>query len=210
MKIYIAVKYVDNYRGTEFPPSPLKLIQAIIAATQDKYMDVLNALETQNPTIYSAEVTSQLNYEHYVINNDTRKERENSLGKKPKEEREISMKFVTDTDHFNAGVKKKEVARSFAEAAVHVAYEYEVPAELMPRLSEAVLKIHTLGRAGDWVFTFAQDTLSAGKFDVYRPADDGTILLRAPMQGSVASLFDCSHTMRLPMCHLSGGTWRIQ
>ena len=29
MKIYIAVKYVDNYRGAEFPPSPLKLIQAI-------------------------------------------------------------------------------------------------------------------------------------------------------------------------------------
>jgi len=166
MKIYIAVKYVDGYRGTEFPPSPLKLIQAIIAATQDQYMDVLNALEIQSPTIYASEIAAQYDYARFVINNDERLE------------------------HINTGTKKEDIVRLFGCAdSVHVIYEYEMPAELMPRLSEAVLKIHTLGRAGDWVFTFVQDTLSAGRFDVYRPADYGTILLRVPMQGSVASLF---------------------
>jgi hypothetical protein len=59
----------------------------------------------------------------------------------------------------------------------------------VPRLSEAIAKVHTLGRAGDWVFASLQDAFPTGKFDVYRPADDGRTLLRVPMPGSVASLF---------------------
>ena len=115
MKIYIAVKYVDNYRGTEFPPSPLKLIQAIIAATQDQYMDVLNALEIQSPTIYACEIAAQYDYARFVINNDGRLE------------------------HVNAGRKKEDIVRSFGCAdSVHVIYEYEVATDLMYRLSEAV------------------------------------------------------------------------
>jgi CRISPR-associated protein Csb2 len=166
MKIYIAVKYVDNYRGTEFPPSPLKLIQAIIAATQDQYVDVLNALEIQSPTIHASEIAAQYDYARFVINNDERLE------------------------HVNTGTKKEDIVRLFGCAdSVHVVYEYEVATDLMPRLSEAVEKIHTLGRAGDWVFASVSETMLTGKFDAYRAADDGRTLLRVPMQGSVASLF---------------------
>ena len=73
--------------------------------------------------------------------------------------------------------------------SAHVIYEYDVPVELSPRVSEAAQKIHTLGRAGDWVFASVCETLPNRKFDVYRVADDGKTSLRVPMQGSVASLF---------------------
>ncbi len=189
MKMYIAVKYVDDYRGAEFPPSPLKFIQAIIASTQDQYMDVLKALETQSPTIYACEVSSQYNYARFVINNDTYKERVNALGKKPKEEREIAIANLTEFEHSNAGNKKKDIVRRFTDAPVHVVYEYEVSKELSPRLSEAVQKIHTLGRAGDWVFASVSGELPAAKFDVYKPEAGGSTTLRVPMVGSVASLF---------------------
>jgi CRISPR-associated protein Csb2 len=166
MRSYIAVKYLDNYRGVEFPPSPLKLIQAIIASTQDRYMIVLSALETQNPTIYASEVSSQYDYARFVINNDERLE------------------------HCNTGTKKDDIVRLFDGAdSAHVVYEYEVHAELAPHVSEAVQKIHTLGRAGDWVFASVNETMPSGKFDAYRVADDGKTSLRVPMQGSVASLF---------------------
>src|SRR5258708_30897018 len=166
MKIYIAVKYVDNYRGTEFPPSPLKLIQAIIEATQDEYMDVLNALEIYIKKKMAYEIAAQYDYERFVINNDERLE------------------------HINTGTKKEDIVRLFGCAdSVHVIYEYEVATDLMPRLSEAVEKIHTLGRAGDWVFASVSEKLPTVKLDSYRVADDGTTLLRVPMQGSVASLF---------------------
>ncbi|MFZ0865061.1 MAG: type I-U CRISPR-associated protein Csb2 [Candidatus Sulfotelmatobacter sp.] len=166
MRIYIAVKYVEDYRGTEFPPSPLKLIQAIIASSQDQYMDVLSTLETQSPTLYALEVTAHYDYARFVINNDER------------------------LQHVNTGTKKKDIVRLFGCAdSAHVIYEYEVPVELLPRLSEAVQKIHTLGRAGDWVFASVCETLPNGRFDAYRVADDGKTSLRVPMQGSVASLF---------------------
>ena len=90
MKTYIAVKYVQDYRGSEFPPSPLKLIQAIIASSQDQYMDVLGTLELQTPSIYAAALTSQYDYARFVINNDERLE------------------------HNNTGTKKRDIVRSFA------------------------------------------------------------------------------------------------
>jgi CRISPR-associated protein Csb2 len=93
-------------------------------------------------------------------------------------------------EHCNTGTRKEDIVRQFnAETAVHVVYEYEIGAEVVPRLSEAIAKLHTLGRAGDWVFASVTEKLPAGKFDVYRVADDGKTLLRVPMQGSVASLF---------------------
>jgi hypothetical protein len=166
MKTYIAVKYVDNYRGIEFPPSPLKLIQAIIASSQDKYMDVLSTLEMQIPIIYTSEVSAQYDYARFVINNDERLE------------------------HCNTGTMKKDMVRHFAsEVAVHVIYEYDVSAELIPHLSAAISKVHTLGRAGDWVFASVCEKLPNGKFDTYRAADDGATSLRVPIQGSVSSLF---------------------
>jgi len=169
MKVFVAVKFVAEYRGAEFPPSPLKLIQAIIASSQDTYIDVLNCLETQTPCISAAEPSAQYEYTRFVINNDKRLE------------------------HNNAAAKKTDIVRCFSDAAVHVVYEYEVPAELRPRLTEAVTKIHTLGRAGDWVFASVSDTLPAGKFDVYKPLDGGLTTLRVPVQGSVASLFAHYH-----------------
>ena len=75
------------------------------------------------------------------------------------------------------------------DAHAHVIYEYEVPAELMPRLSETVGKIHTLGRAGDWCFASLQNVLPAGQFDAYRPVDGGQTTLRVPISGSIVSLF---------------------
>jgi CRISPR-associated protein Csb2 len=166
MKVYIAVRFVADYRGAEFPPSPLKLIQAIIASSQDQYMDVLAALESQSPVIYAAEVSAQYDYARFVINNDERLE------------------------HNNTGTKKKDIVRHFrSEAPAHIVYEYEVQTEVTPQLAEAVSKVHTLGRAGDWVFASVQQQIPAGKFDVYRPQEDGVTTLRVPMSGSVASLF---------------------
>jgi hypothetical protein len=166
MKAFVAVKYISDYRGVEFPPSPLKLIQAIIASSQDQHMDVLNALETQSPSIYAAEVVAQYDYARFVINNDERLE------------------------HLNTGTKKEDIVRQFnAEALVHIVYEYEVAGELIPRMREAITKVHTLGRAGDWVFASVQDVLPTGRFDAYKPQEEGQTSLRVPMAGSVASLF---------------------
>jgi hypothetical protein len=166
MRSYISVRYVDNYRGTEFPPSPLKLIQAIIASSQDQYMEVLSVLEAQTPIIYSSEVSAQYDYARFVINNDER------------------------LAHCNTGTKKTDIVRHFnGDAAVHVVYEYDVPTELMPKMREAIAKIHTLGRAGDWIFASVCDELPVGKFNTYRVADERKTVLRVPVQGSVASLF---------------------
>ena len=80
MKVFIAVKFVADYRGAEFPPSPLKLVQAIIASSQDTYMDVLNCLETQTPLIRAAAPSAQYEYSRFVINNDERLEHNNAGG----------------------------------------------------------------------------------------------------------------------------------
>jgi hypothetical protein len=169
MKVFIAVKFVAEYRGAEFPPSPLKLVQAIIACSQDTYMDVLNCLETQTPRISAAEPSAQYEYARFVINNDERLE------------------------HKNAGVRKPDLVRCFNDADVHIVYEYEVPAGLRSQLTEAVAKVHTLGRAGDWVFASVSDTLPEGEFDIYKPEDGGLATLRVPVEGSVASLFAHYH-----------------
>jgi hypothetical protein len=169
MKVFIAVKFVADYRGAEFPPSPLKLVQAIIASSQDTYMDVLNCLEMQTPHIRVTAPSAQYEYSRYVINNDKRLEHNNAAGRKP------------------------DIVRCFNDTAVHVFYEYEVPVELRSQLTEAVAKIHTVGRAGDWVFASVLDTLPEGKFDFYKPGDGGLTTLRVPVEGSVASLFAHYH-----------------
>jgi hypothetical protein len=169
MRVFVAVKFVAEYRGAEFPPSPLKLVQAIIASSQDTYMEVLNCLEKQTPRISAAEPSAQYEYARFVINNDERME------------------------HVNAAKKKEDIVRHFPESPAHVVYEYEVPAELLPHLAEAAAKIHTLGRAGDWVLACVSDTLPTGKFDVYKPMDGGLTTLRVPVEGSVASLFAHYH-----------------
>ena len=78
------------------------------------------------------------------------------------EEREIAIANLSEFEHSNAaGNKKKDIVRRFTDASVHVVYDYEVSKELNPilRLSEAVQKIHTLGRAGDWVFASVRETM---------------------------------------------------
>jgi hypothetical protein len=169
MKVFVAVQFVADYRGAEFPPSPLKLVQAIIASSQDTYVDVLGCLEMQTPCIRAAEPSAQYEYARFVINNDER------LG------------------HVNAARRKEDIVRHFHEAPAHVVYEYEVSAQLLQRLAEAVAKVHTLGRAGDWVFASVSETCPAGKFDVYQPVDGGLTTLRVPVVGSVASLFAHYH-----------------
>ncbi len=190
MKTYLSVTFFDTYSGAEFPPSPLKLVQAIIASSQDAYLDVLNAFETQTPRIHVAPFASEYRVERYVINNDSYKERVNAQGKKPKAEREMAVAQLDVFEHANAGVKKYEVVRTFdTSASAHVIYECEFADALMPSVHEAIAKVHTLGRAGDWCLASAQDAMPSGRFDVYEAQEGGATVLRAPMQGSVASLF---------------------
>jgi hypothetical protein len=123
-------------------------------------------LEMQSPSIYTAEVSAQYEYARFVINNDERLE------------------------HCNTGTKKEDIVRHFdADSTFHVVYEYEVPTELIPRMREAITQVHTLGRAGDWAFASVCEKLPVARCDVYRIADEGKIVLRVPMQGSIASLF---------------------
>ena len=55
MKAYIDVRFVaGEYGGVEFPPAPSRLLQAVIAATRDYYINLLRHLETQTPVIYAS------------------------------------------------------------------------------------------------------------------------------------------------------------
>src|SRR5262249_24262573 len=127
MKAYLKVRYFDSYRGAEFPPSPLKLIQAIIASSQSTYMDVLQCLESQTPAIYAVQPAAEYSYSRYVPNNHE------------------------SLEHGNTGTKQTTTTRVFPSAEAHVVYECEVPAELLPRLEGAVSAVKTIGHAADWV-----------------------------------------------------------
>src|SRR5438552_817360 len=112
MKVYAKVRFVETqYRGVDFPPSSFKLMQAIIASSQSKYMDVLRLLETQAPVIYAVTPISEFSYARYVINNDE------------------------SLQHANTGTKKTEITRRFNDADAHVVFEYDVPAELLSRFT---------------------------------------------------------------------------
>ena len=165
MKTFVAVKYVADYRGAEYPPAPLKLLQAIIASTKGKHMDVLKCLEAQTPVIHAVKPKAHYEVERYVINNDER------------------------LMHNNSGTKKRDTVRMFSDEATHVVYEYDLPETLKPEFGVAIAEIHTLGRAGDWVFAAVQPEMPSGKFDTYVPEVGGKVSLRAPVQGSVSSLF---------------------
>jgi CRISPR-associated protein Csb2 len=165
MKRYIAVKYVAEYRGAEYPPSPMKLLQAVIASSQDQYREVLSVLEAQAPAIYAVEPKAIYEYERYVINNDER------------------------LQHNNTGTKKKDIVRMFSGENVHVVFEYDVSETLLPEFTTAISQVHTLGRAGDWVFASVQSEMPQAEFDAYAPTGTGNVSLRSPVQGSVDSLF---------------------
>jgi len=126
---------------------------------------VLNYLETQTPVIHAVEPRAHYEVGRYVINNDER------------------------LVHNNSGTKKQDIVRMFADEPTHVVYEYDLSEALAPEFRAAISEIHTLGRAGDWVFAAVQPELPDGKFDSYTPMHGGSVSLRVPGQGSVSSLF---------------------
>jgi len=163
MKVYINVRFVEQYHGVEFPAAPMRFLQAIVASSQDKFMNVLNALEAQTPVIYAVEPRSKYEYSRYVINNDEK------------------------LDHNNSGTKKNTVTRMFNDAAAHIVYEYDVPAELLPALESVMRCVTVLGHATDWVLCSLSFNEPA-KLDRYVPGS-AELKLRVPVQGSIASVF---------------------
>src|SRR5262249_55102644 len=117
MKAYLKVRYFDSYRGEEFPPSPLKLIQAIIASSQSTYMDVLQCLESQTPAIYAVQPAAEYSYSRYVSNNDESLEHGNTGTKK-----------TTTTRVFPSAEAK---ATSLSEAVMFRLIDAEAPTLLL-------------------------------------------------------------------------------
>jgi CRISPR-associated protein Csb2 len=163
MKTYIDVDFVaSEYGGVEFPPSPTRLLQAIVAGSAEAYAGVLRLLEVQTPVIYATRDYTCLNYATYVPNNDE------------------------SLEHVNASSKKKIVQRV---GDLRVVYEYDIVPELFPVLRDAVGSMQALGRAGDWVIAQATETVNIAELDKFEPRENGTVKLRTPVTGFIDSVF---------------------
>lgn len=162
MKAHIDVRFVaGEYGGVEFPPAPSRLLQAVIAATGDGYINLLRHLETQTPVIFASSEFARLDFATYVINNDE------------------------NVEHINASKQKKIVQRI---GDLRVVYEYNVAPELFPVLCEAVKQIEALGRAGDWVLATASENVDVSGLDKFEPRGNG-LELHMPVAGFVDSVF---------------------
>jgi hypothetical protein len=146
----------------EFPPAPSRLLQAIIAATGDRYINLLRHLETQTPVIYASSEFARVDFATYVINNDEK------------------------LDHINASNQKKIVQRV---GDLRVVYEYNIAPEMLAILREAVKQIQALGRVGDWVLAMAAENIDVSGLDKFEPRETGLITLNMPVSGFVDSVF---------------------
>lgn len=163
MKAYIDVNFVaGEYGGVEFPPSPTRLLQAIVAGSIETYVGLLRLLEVQTPIIYASRDYTRLDYATYVPNNDE------------------------SLEHVNASRKKQIVQRV---GDLRVVYEYDIVPELFPVLQNAVGSMQALGRAGDWVIARATETVDISRLDKFEPREIGTIVLRTPVTGFIDSVF---------------------
>jgi CRISPR-associated protein Csb2 len=163
MRAYIDVRFVaGEYGGVEFPPAPSRLLQAVIAATGDCYINLLRHLEIQTPVIYASSEFARVDFETYVPNNDE------------------------SLEHANAAKRKPIVQRV---GDLRVVYEYSIAPELFPVLCEATKQIQALGRAGDWVLATASEKLGVSRLDRYEPRETGSIELYMPVAGFVDSVF---------------------
>jgi CRISPR-associated protein Csb2 len=163
MKTYIDVNFVaGEYGGVEFPPSPTRLLQAIVAGSAETYAALLRLLELQTPVIYASRDYTRLDYATYVPNNDEHLE------------------------HANAASKKRIIQRL---GDLRVAYQYDIVPELFPVLRDAVGSMQALGRAGDWVNARATETVDVSRLDTFEPRESGSIVLRTPVTGFIDSVF---------------------
>jgi CRISPR-associated protein Csb2 len=163
MRAYIDVRFVaGEYGGVEFPPAPSRLLQAVIAATGDCYINLLRHLETQIPVIFASSDFARLDFATYVINNDQ------------------------NVQHVNASKQNKIVQRI---GDLRVVYEYNVAPELFTLLCEAVKQIQALGRAGDWVLAMASAKVDVSGLDKFEPRENGSLDLNMPVAGFVDSVF---------------------
>src|SRR5438128_1347278 len=73
--MFASVTFISDdcgeYGGVEFPPSPSRFVQAIVAGTQgdEKYMPLLRHLETAAPNIFATRDFSSYKYSTYVPKN---------------------------------------------------------------------------------------------------------------------------------------------
>src|SRR5258708_26066016 len=163
MKAHIDVRFVGGeYGGVEFPPAPSRLLQAMIAATGDGYIDLLRHLETQTPVIFASSEFARLDFATYVINN------EESVAQ-------------------NNASKQKKIVQRIGD--LRVVYEYNVAPELFRVLCEAVKQIQALGRTGDWVLAIASENADASGLDKFEPRENGSLDLNMPVAGFVDSVF---------------------
>lgn len=179
--MFAAIEFINDdggeYGGIEFPPSPSRFVQAIIAGTQgdEKYMPLLRYLETVAPHIYATRDFSSYGYETYVPKNSWDVQRGQTFEQR------------------NASRRKQINVRLFSGAGAHVVYEYVVPSELVIAFKEAVSQVGVLGRAMDMVITRVSDTLPSGDFDVFVPdavnARGSQVRLNTPVPGFIDSVF---------------------
>ena len=164
MKAFIEVKWVGgDYSGVEFPPAPTRLLQAIVASSLDKHIDLLHHLETKLPVIYATGEYAEINFGTYVINNDE------------------------NLEHVNASRQKKHVMRRADD--LRVVYEYDLDAALFPACCAAASKIMALGRAGDFVIVRAFDKVDVAGLDRFEPRVSGSVELNVPVAGFIESVF---------------------
>ena len=163
MKAHIEIRFVaGEYGGVEFPPAPSRLLQAVIAATGDGYIDLLRHFETETPVIYASSDFARVDFATYVINNDEHLE------------------------HINASNQKTIVQRI---GDLRVVYEYNVAPELFPVVCEAAKQIQALGRAGDWVLATASENVDVTGLDKFERRENGSLSLNTPVAGFVDSVF---------------------
>jgi hypothetical protein len=164
MKAFIEVNWVGGeYGGVEFPSAPTRLLQAIVASSVDKYIDLLRHLETRLPIIYATREYAQVGFATYVINNDE------------------------SLEHANASSQRKHIMRRAED--LRVVYEYEIEDALFPSFCAAASEIMVLGRAGDFVIARGSDTANVGGLDRFEARTVGSVVLNVPVAGFIDSVF---------------------
>lgn len=179
--MFATVTFINDecgeYGGIEFPPSPSRFVQAIVAGTSgdERYLPLLRHLETVAPAIYAASKFSEYGYETYVPKNSWDAQRGQTFEQR------------------NASRRKRVNVRLFSAPGIHVVYEYSIPFELIATFREAVGQVSILGKAMDMVITSVSDTLPSGDFDVFIPdavnARGPQIRLDTPVPGFIDSVF---------------------
>ena len=175
METFLGFKYVDGYRGMEFPPSPTRMLQAIIAGTRgdQKYLPLLHHLETKVPAIFATAAFGEVRTDNYRINNDERAE------------------------HNNAAKKKKQICRLADD--LRVVYQYDIDPSFLPLLQAATTRVMALGRSCDFVIARAEANVDTNGLDRYSAMDSGSFSMTVPVIGFIDSVFRRykNHDLRL-------------